>query len=204
MGLRGPDQRLQKRSRRGAAPPVPDLDGVLRHHGLHRVLFVAIPKGLLSGPGHRSDPGHRLCRARRLAGPDARHPATAFRRPGARSRHRRFRLVLRQRRRQYAQHRALLPGAEAARRAQSHRDGDHQPAAAATRQDRGRAAVPAAVAGHHRRRPHFRRPIPVHHAGPGVRGAEHLGAENAGQAARRCPNSPTSRPISRPMRRCSR
>ncbi len=139
------------------------LDTVLRHQFLTLMAFFATmactggavrqhPQGLLSGPGHRLDPGHRLCRARRLSGPDARHSRAAFRRPGARKRYRRVRIVFRQWRRQYAQHRPIFRRTEAARRAQVLGHGHYQPVAAAARQNRGRPALPAAVTGHHRRR----------------------------------------------------
>ena len=43
----------------------------------------------------------------------------------------------------------------------------------------GVKSVPATGAGHHGRRPHLARPVPVHVAGPGPERAEHLGAEGA-------------------------
>ena len=76
IGLRDADRRLSPGARRGAAPSVRDVDGVLRHHGGDRRDVCQHPEGLFPGSGHRNDPGHRLCRARRLAGQDARHPTS--------------------------------------------------------------------------------------------------------------------------------
>ena len=67
--------------------------------------------------------------------------------------------------RQHAQHRALLHRPQAARRAQIDGARGDRPAAAAARRGRGRQSVPAAIAGHQRRRPHLARPVPIHAAG---------------------------------------
>ena len=58
----------------------------------------------------------------------------------------------------------------------------HRPAAAAAREGRGRAAVPAGGAGRQRRRPGVAHAVPVHPAGRRPRRAERLGAEGARQA----------------------
>ena len=62
---------------------------------------------------------------------------------------------------------------------------------------RGRAALPAGGAGHHRRRPRRADAVPVHAAGRRSRRAQRLGAEDPRQAARRCRSCATSRPTSR-------
>ena len=104
--------------------------------------------------------------------------------PPARSRRRRLRLAHRQhRRRPDRQYRPLLHRAQAARRARAHVLADHRPAAAAARQGPGRQPVPAADAGHHRRRPHLARQLPVHAAGLQHRRAERMVAEDAGEDA---------------------
>ncbi len=87
------------------------------------------------------------------------------------------------------QHGPLLHGPQAARSAQHRRDRHHRPAAAAARPRRGRQAHASAVAGHHRRRAHRPRPVPVHAAGRRYRRAQRMGAENPRQA----PDSPRAR-----------
>ena len=111
----------RRAARRGAAASAADACGVLRTLALTVVLFVADPQRLLPDPGHRPD--HRPCRSRagRLAAGD--EAPAGDRQPcaGARSRRRGVRLVLRQRQRQHAEYRAVLHGAEAARRAHRRR-----------------------------------------------------------------------------------
>jgi multidrug efflux pump subunit AcrB len=169
-------------ARPGAAASGDDacgLPGCGRHdrRNVHRD-----PERLLPDPRHRLDPGPVRGGAGCLAAGDEAPAARASRCGRARSRRRGRGLLLRQRRRQHAQYRAIFHFAQATRRAQIDRDGGDQPAPAAIGQGAGRQSLPAALTGHHRRRAHLARPIPIHPAGREPRRAQHLGAEDARQA----------------------
>ncbi len=169
------------------------LDVVLRHQfttllvflatlAITGVLFVTIPKGFfptqdtgmllgISEAGQDVSPEKMKEIQRQLSDRDR-----------AGSRRRRLRLVLRPELRQYAEYRALHRRLEAARRPQCLGLANHRPAAAEARANPRRPAVPAAGAGHHRRRPHRARPIPIRAAGSRPARAEYLGAAADGQA----------------------
>ena len=169
------------------------LDFVLQHQfptllvflttvGITGVMFVMIPKGffptqdigMLLGISEASQDisPQRMMAVQRQLSADHR----------ARSRRLRLRIVLRPELRQYAKYRPLRRRPEAARRPQRQRLADHRPAAPEARADSGRAAVPAAGAGYHRRRPHRARPVPIRHAGSRPPRAQYLGAASVGQA----------------------
>ena len=158
---------------------------VLRHHGADRGHGDPDPEGLLPDPGHRHDLGLRRGGAGHLARGDDAADAQARRRDPARSRRRRLRLV--------------QPAAPAAPRPPTPaavfivlKPRDERELTSSQIIDRlrpqlakveGANAVPAADAGHHRRRPHRPRQLPVHAAGRQHRRAERVVAEDAREDA---------------------
>ena len=184
------------------------LDVVLRHQPLTlmvflatmavtAVLFVTIPKGFF--PIQDTGLIQGLSEAAQDVSPDRDETpaARAVASDRARSRRRLVRLLLRQRRRQYAQHRPLLHRAQAARRAHVLGAAGDQSAAAATRQG---AKAPICSCSRRRTSPWGARSraassnIPCRT--PTSRSST-PGRPACSPSSRRCPSSPTSPPTSR-------
>ena len=191
------------------------LDGVLRHQFVTLLVFFATmaatrlslrgdPQGLLPHSRHGTGHGFRRGRPRHLAAGDGAADGGA-RRGGAGGPRRGGRGLGHGQHGERAdrQYRTFLHRAQAARSTHSHGERHHQPLAPEACQSGRREPRAAAVAGHHRRRPRRPRPIPIHAARRQHRRAQRMGAEGPGQAAARCPNSPTLQATSRATRRSS-
>ena len=193
------------------------LDIVLRHQAITLGVFFATmaltgvmvypdPEGLFPDPGYRRDPGLRRNRAGCPAGPDDAHLARVRRSAAAAIR------TLPASARSPAstggantsKYRSLLHRAQAARRARAHRLAGHRPAAAAARQGTGRDAVPAAGAGHHRRRPHLPRAVSSTRCRIPTSPSSTSGRRNCSKRCARCRSSRTSRATCWPTLRSSR
>ncbi len=157
-------------------PSVSDAARVPGDLAVTGVMFVMIPKGFFPTQDIGMILGISEGGQDVSAAEDEGYPAPALRRDREGSRCRRLRIVLRPELRQYPEYRPLRHRTEAARRPQRQRLANHRPAASEARAGAGRAAVPAAGAGHHRRRPHRARPVPVRAAGSRLPRAQYLGA----------------------------
>ncbi len=132
----------------GAGPAAGDAAGRGPDARLDRAALCPDPEGILSGAGHRDDPGHHRSLAEHLLRRHGGPAGQACRSDPEGSRRRQPKLLHRRRRHQPdAQYRPLPDHAQAARRPQPDRQPDHPPPAERGRRRRRHHALHAAGAG---------------------------------------------------------